>query len=393
MNDFDDTQTLSTVLDVEPGPSASGGGMPSLSEPAEPASLRADLVAAFKEEADKPKLEPEVKAADAKADDAKPEAAPEKPEPAKEAKVEEPKPDAPAAKPVDPEPKPVVKDDTEDKPGDTRHEPPKNFLPDSKEVWRNVPRAVRRDIDAMVQEREAERAQHQEVTQRYDRLRDFDELAHSNGRDLRESLTQLHHVENLMQRNPVAGLNAILQQIGPRKADGQSVSLMEVAQFIVSQGPDGYQQIVAQGQQAPQQQQPNPEVQQLRAQVQEMQHQQIAQGVIEPFKAAHPRFEELQGDIAFFLQSGKIPTTLSQADRLAAAYGMAERINPPSHAPEPATILAGPGSEARRAEPDLSGSRSIKSSPGSVTEEVEDQATGSESIRDSLRKEMRRLRA
>src|SRR3546814_16478641 len=63
-----------------------------------------------------------------------------------------------------------------------------------------------------------------------------------------------------------------------------------------------------------------------------MQEQQLAATIIDPFKRDHPRYAELEQDIAFFLQSGKIPTSLSPSDRLAAAYDMAERINPPSHA-------------------------------------------------------------
>src|SRR3546814_1449015 len=81
-----------------------------------------------------------------------------------------------------------------------------------------------------------------------------DLLARQNGRDLRQSLMQVNELEKLLKSNPIAGLNKVLMQAAPRKADGQPVSLMEVAQFIVQKGPQGYQQMMAQAQQ-PQQQQ------------------------------------------------------------------------------------------------------------------------------------------
>lgn len=381
-------EPLSTVIDTEPSPSASGGGaVTEPSAPAEPASLRSDLETVFKEDATKEKPEEPVKAEAEKPVAEKPEAEPAKAEEAttpEEAKPEVEKPAAPAK----------AEGDAEEKSDGTKYqEPPKNFLPDSREHWRNTPRSVRRDIDTLVQTHEAEKARLTEAAQRYDRLRDFDQLAQSNGRDLRESLERVNQLENLMQRSPLAGLNAILMEIGPRKADGQPVSLYEVAQHIIEQGPQGYQQLMAQASQQPQQQQQaNPEVETLKSELQAIKEQQLNQSVIEPFKAKHPRFDELKQDIAFFLQSGKIPQTLSHVERLAAAYDMAERINPSSRATQTPTANddMGPGSD-RRADPDFSGSKSIKSSPGSVTEEVEDLASSTESTRDSLLKEMRKL--
>lgn len=391
MTDFAVADLPSTTIDTDPGPSASGGGVvaaPVVEAPAEPASLRSDLEAVFKEDGDKP------------------EAKDEKPEPAMADAKPEPKEARAAADEGDDAPKPEAKGEpakdasAEEKPdekdGGTKfHEPPKTFLPDSKDVWRNVPRSVRRDIDTMVREHEEVVARTQQDVASYDRLRDYDQLARTNGRDLRESLERVNQVENLMARNPIAGLNAILMEIGPRKADGQPVSLYEVAQHIVEQGPQGYQQMMAQAQQQaqPQQQPQNPEVQQLRQQLAQMQEDQLKATVLEPFKAKHPRFDELKDDIAFFLKSGKVPASLSHIERLAAAYDMAERINPSSRAaPAPtANDDAGPGNDRRADRDDLSGSKSIKSSPGSVTEEVEDQASSTESTRESLLKEMRRM--
>lgn len=284
-----------------------------------------------------------------------------------EAKVEEKAEEKPEAKePAKAEAKePVKEEDKQDRQErqDRRVvEAPKNFMPRAKDLWVNTPRAVQDEVDRIVREHEAERERSRVSTERYETIRPFDELAKSNGRDLTESLTKLNHIENMMVRNPIAGLNAILMEIGPTKPDGQRVSLYEVAHHIVQQGPQGYQQMMAQAQQQPQQQ-GDPRVANLEAQLSEMRQQQVHISIIEPFKRDHPRYDELQHDIAFFLESGKIPSSLSPWDKLAHAYDMAERINPAS-SPAPASDQTGLEPE-RRAESHSSGAKSIKGAPSS----------------------------
>ena len=158
----------------------------------------------------------------------------------------------------------------------------------------------------------------------------------------------------------------------------------------MQQGPQGYQQIVAQAQQQ-QPQQENPEVVQLKTQMAELQTKHITATVIEPFAKEHPRYFELQPQIASFLNSDMIPTSLSPIDRLAAAYDMAERISPSSTAKPSETDQGLEPEASRRADNDFSGSKSIKSAPGSVSDDAETVAKGDESRRDSILAEMRRL--
>jgi hypothetical protein len=136
---------------------------------------------------------------------------------------------------------------------------------------------------------------------------------------------------------------------------------------------------------SPQPSQDSARVEQLEQQLNQMRAQQVAMSVIEPFRAAHPRYTELQDDIALFLQSGKIPSNLSAPERLAAAYDMAVRINPASsQASEPP---ANPVPDARVVH-DSSGEKSIKSAPGSVSPEITPDDGGS--IRDTVADELRR---
>lgn len=380
---MDATAALSTEIDTDPTPSVAGGGAPALSEPADTA--RDAVEAAFKEadeaeKAPKADVKPEVKAdekpepkADAKVDDKA------------QAKAEEDKADAGEK----PEEIAAAKEGEkpEEKEAKGRHpDAPANFLPRAKELWRNVPNEVKADVTRITREFEEQIATSREVTQRYEAIRPYDELARQNGRaGIHESLEEVRQLEDMMRQNPVAALNSILMRAGPRKADGQPVSLFEMASHIVSQGQQGYQQMV---QHQPRQQQQNPEVEQLRERLAQMEVQQAAKEIIAPFAAKHPRYEELQPDIAMFLESGKIPTSLSAPERLAAAYDMAERINPSSRVT--AADNDAPASE-RRAD-DFGGStKSIRSSPGSVSEDVDSVAVSNETTDESIRKELRRM--
>lgn len=383
MTDFSDADTLSTTIDTESGPAAGGGGV--VLDPVD-TSPRGDLEAVFKEEADKApeKVEPAKEDADKSAKEEG-----DKPATAKPEKAAEDKP----AKPRAEDGKFAARERTEgdkpaetDKPsGDKRFvEAPANFLPKAKEVWRNTPNAVQAEVARMAAEHTEATERTRATTERYESIRQYDDLARSNGRELKDSLAKMTEIERDLQTNPVAGLNKILMEVGPRKADGQPFSLYEVAQFIAQQQPDTYQRMVAPPAQP---QREDPRVAQLQQQMRQMHEQHANDSIITPFKAQNPRFDELSNDIAMFLQSGRIPQSLSPQDRLAAAYDMAERINPPSHAND-AGDRKGPA-DSRGADEGFS--RSIKSSPGSVSETYEPEAKAGESVADSLRKEMRRL--
>lgn len=376
-------EPLSTVIDTHTDTGPSGGGIPKITEDKPEPSLRDTISAVVKEEgATREKVEEPKEVKPDKAE-AKPEmVADDKPKAdrAPDGKF------APKAKDDgEPEP-PAALPATEAEKADAKHypEPPKNFLPDSKEMWRNVPRPVRRDIEIMAREH-ADAIERTKVhTERYESIRPFDEMARSNGRDLRESLARMNQVENALQRDPIFGLNEILKEIGPRKADGQPISLFEVASHIVNQGPQAYQQQMSRGQQA-EQPRVDPNLERTQRELAETKAQLIAAQVIEPFKRDHPRYEELQEPIAGFLQSGMVSPSLSPAERLEEAYVMAERLNPPS------SLAAEPEPEPapeRRAADSLNGQKSIKSAPGAVSSDMEPERGGS--IRELLEDEIRR---
>ena len=400
MTDLANAEPASTVIEADTAPDASGGGAPrTLTEPdAKPSkepSLRDTIAAAVKDsdakepadkdadadkgekakESEKPEGEKTPKDAPKEVETNKKERGPDGKFAAKDAKD--------AAEPEAGNAKPDAKPEPADK---GRHiEPPAKFLPDAKETWRNTPRAVQRDVENMAREHEAEVTRYREAAERYEPIRQFDEAARQSGRaGAHESLREVAELEDMMAKNPLAAINQILLRAGPRKPDGSPVSLREFAGVVARMDEAAYGRAVQPAQQQTPQND-NPRIQELESRLAQMQQQQVAMTVIEPFKRDHPRYDELQGHIAAFLKSDMIPASLSPHDRLAAAYDMAVRVNPASHAEPQAQADPDPGD---RAVEDLSGSKSIKSAPGTVSPDMEPERDGS--IRDTLRTEFRR---
>lgn len=259
-------------------------------------------------------------------------------------------------------------------------EPPSRFLPREKEVWRNVPHPVQQAVARMTQEHETEVSQYRQSHQEYETLRPFVERAKAGGTDLKTALESYVGMEDKLRSNPAEGFRTILANMNmqPYQAIGSILQAFGVPPHIAAKhladNPHMYaqQQVqpqpqqIQQAQQAPQQ---LPEVQQLQKQVEEMRQQQILDTVVAPFRQSlgeNDRFLELQDDIAFFLNSGKIPSSLSPIERLEAAYDMAERINPSSHTRQAAPQQFEENPETtpqRRAEPDLNGTKSVKGAP------------------------------
>lgn len=407
------TAVLSTSIDQGGAPLGTGGGVPNLNEPkpadpkpeAKPAkpetagdTLKGELARIRDEEAKeadavKAKGEDAAKDAKAKVDEAEKAEKQEKDErPAKQrddtgkfAKAEA---EADKGEPEKAATGQGETDKSRQSEGQKYHEPPARFLPKAKEVWGNVPHAVKGEIARLSQEHEAEVTKYREAGERYEPLRQFDEIAKSNGRELKDSLAKVVQVEQALASNPIAGLEMILREIGPRKANGQPISLMDVVQHL-AQNPQAYQQAVNSiaPQNQNQQRQPDPEVQALKQEIQSMRTEQTAQSIIAPFAAQNPRFHELQDDIAFFLNSGKIPASLSPQERLEAAYDMAVRINPTSSVtPSQATEKL---ADAKPAPSDDAGAKSIRGAPNGQDPDEDDDPDATD-IRKLLRREMRK---
>lgn len=378
-------EPLSTTLESDVTPKTSGGGKVDVpvedvnpEQPAKPESVRDSLEAELKKEKEAdPKPEQEPKAQEEEEKEVKPAKAEKGVAPEKEDDASE----------RDEEPKAERKSEVRERP-----EPPARFLPKAKELWRNTPNEVQSEVSRLVKEHEAEVQQYRESHQFREELRPFEELGKQHGVTLKQALENYVGIERKFAEEPSEGFKQLLGNLNmqPQQAISHILKAFQVTPQAlanhIAQNPQAY---VAPDRPVVQQQQPrvDPEVNQLKQQLTEMQVQMAHQQYVEPFIQSHPRYYELEQDIAFFLQSGKIPANLSPAEKLAAAYDMAERINPSSNIEPKVERRANTES---RVDDDFNGTKSIKSSPGNVLEVKEPEKKMS--MRELLEDELKRLK-
>jgi hypothetical protein len=391
------TAPLSTSIDQGGSPLGTGGGAPDLTEPkaTEPAkvekpetpgdTLKGELARIREEEAKdaKPSKDADVKPDDkaVKADDkaADEKAARQRNEQGKFAKAEAETPVADGDK-GEPEKAATGQDGSErGRPSEGRQhvEPPARFLPKEREGWANVPNVVKSAIDRLSKEHETEVSQYRESHEEWAKLDKFQQMAKQHNSTVSDALERYTTLDGLLNSNPIEAIRQIMATRG--------ITPEQYANHVLN-NPDAHRAPSPQARPDPQVQQMGTKVQQLEATIESMRHEQAAASIIEPFRAANPRYDELQNDIAFFLQSGKIPASLSPQEKLEAAYDMAVRINPTSavavsQAPEaPAAKTAAPAK--------LDGTKSIRGAPnGQDPDEDDPDATD---IRTLLRREMRK---
>ena len=310
------------------------------------------------------------------AEKAEPKPAPVRTEGGKFAKAEQPEGEPAKADPSaaeKPAPGQEAADKSRQSEGRQHQEPPARFLPEARTKWANVPNEVKAEFHRVSQEYEGELTKAKQVTERYEPIRQFDEIAKQNGRELKDSLAKAVEIEQSIARNPVAGLDAVLREIGPRKADGSPVSLYEVAQGIARMTPQQYAQMIG-GQQAQPQarqtQQVDPELAALKSELSEVKStlaQQRAAPIIESFAASHPDYHAIEPQIAAVLKSGVVEqiygSGLSPAQKLEQAYRMAGGSSPSQSQPEPAPQHS--EAPAAALPVDLDGHKSVRGAPTS----------------------------
>lgn len=351
------TDDISTEIPADAEAVAVGAGIasdPPLGEPEAPKSARevmeAELakIEAAKDEEPKPKAEVPVKAKEEPAPVEKP-AVVAKSDGVKPAAV----PGGQVAKPSE----------------GKAPEPPARFMPAEKELWRHVPNQLKSAVARIEREYAAEAETHAAARQFHEELREYDELAKRTGTTVKEALKSYVELEQSFARDPSGTLPRLLQKVGMNPMDAVLAVLKSAGatpqQFAehVRLNPGQYQGQAMQPMRQPAQPAPDPMASRALEEVQELKHhlvrQEVLTNVVDPFRAEHPRFDELQEDIAFFLNSGKIPDSMDDFERLAAAYDMADRINPASYRDEP---QAEPAQPTALVNP-VAGKKSIRGAP------------------------------
>ncbi len=211
--------------------------------------------------------------------------------------------------------------------------PPARFLPRAQENWANVPNTVKEEIHRLETETQREIETHRAGATAWKELESFDQMAKQSGTTVKDALTNFVNINNLLRQNPVAGIERVLQSVG--------VTPQQYAQHVMGQQAQPQQPNGQAGAPRPSQQpdigrivqqQVSQALQPIMQQFNEQKEQQtlshVQNTIIAPFKneQGHERYDELEEHIAKFLNSGMIPSNLSERQKLEEAYWMADRL-------------------------------------------------------------------
>lgn len=267
----------------------------------------------------------------------------------------------PPEKPEEPKQQPAVeegkkaavepeKDDADGQAGKTKRElrseslrapppAPARLIPSAREKWANVPQEVKFEVTRILEETDREITQYREAKQFREELKDYEEMARSNGTTVKQALNNYVEIERKFSEDPAQGFRQLMQNMNmhPTQAIGailRSVNAtpQQLAQMLTN-SPEVFTALAPSPQRAPQHQyqqpqqtQENPEVVALRQQVEAMQARMIEEEYIKPFERDYPEYREHEAAIAEVLKSGIIEkvhgTGLSPRDRLEVALGM-----------------------------------------------------------------------
>ena len=238
--------------------------------------------------------------------------------------------------------------------------PPARFLPRAKEKWGTVDPDVKGEVHRAFAEMQKGLDESRESREFRKELREFEEMAKTAGVPLKDAIKNYVELDNLVARDPVAGVARILNT--------QGIDVVQFAEHVLQhasqQTPQSQELSRLQQHIQGLEQQLQQVTQQTQQTVQQTHVKEVLDSVIAPFRqtlGANDRFDELEADIAFFLNSDKVPFDEPPIKRLQTAYDYAERINPSPVAPlqgvsTPETSALRPLNPA--------GQKSIKGSPG-----------------------------
>lgn len=334
-----------------------------------------------------PKADPKPKA-DAKPD-AKPEAktpdtaAPERGEDGKFKSTKAPEPD---------------RSQTGAEPRKTAHpEAPQRFDDAAKAAWEGVDENVRGATHRVIRELESGIQKYKGDAEAFESVRKYADMAKNSGTDLAAALDRYTRVEQELRNDPIAGLQAVVANLGLKGPNGQPATLRDVAAWVLGQKPDQ----VASRQDATISSLKS-EVADLKAQLgqfnesMEQQRQQSHAASVQTewdnFQRENPNAVTLEPQIAEFLTKYPAADNISVRDRLSDALAWAEARNPDKVAAHTRDIDVGAQTpEPPKANP--AGQKSISGAPASGSDPTLPAKTKGQnvSIEDSIKRAAARL--
>ena len=227
--------------------------------------------------------------------------------------------------------------------------PPPRMAEHAKADWASTPEKVRGEVYRMHEEfnkaYEAYRGDHEAMQP----IRHYHQMAQQHGTTLDRALSNYVSMEQKLRSDVVGGLDIIVNNLGMKDANGNPISLRDVAYHILSQTPE-QEKLVQQSNQSNalgyQIGQLSQMVQSLAQNQQHMQYREQfthTRSAVDQYADSHPRFDEL-GDL--------IENELKLGFDLDTAYRRAELLRPAAHAPQ----TRNPSPQTRTADRSISGS-------------------------------------
>jgi len=250
----------------------------------------------------------------------------------------------------------------------------------AKGEWAATPERVRGEFHRLAQETEGMHRHYKADYETMESIRPFHQMAEQHGTTLNRALTNYTSMERKLRSDPVGGLDVIVNNLGLKTADGQPITLRDVAYHVLSQSPEQLKQI----QQGNQQQAAShqigalhQEVQGLKQALTQMHTQQqftYTRSEVDSFADTHPRFDEL---------GVAIHREINLGFSLEEAYDRADKLYP-SHAAQTRTQPA----QTRTADKSISGA---PSGPSNGTGERKQKDGKPVALRDAIGNAIKRV--
>lgn len=247
---------------------------------------------------------------------------------------------------------------------------PARFNENGKRDWATTPDSVKEEVLRSHRELEEGHKKYKDAADRYELVKEYDELAKKNGREgVHESLKQIREIEDTFARNPVAGYKAISDHFG--------YNFQAIAAEYLGQNPN--QQV----------QEAHIRVRELEAKIQQMEAAAKVPSIVEQFFTEHEDAKDYSDDIAFVLEQGIVKD-------LEAAYQYVKRFKPQASnaAASGQPVIPAESAVAQTQAPALNpaGSKSVSGAPtGGVSPAAKHPVPANN--REALQRAMARARA
>lgn len=248
-------------------------------------------------------------------------------------------------------------------------EPPSRFSQDAKAEWEAVPDKVKAEVHRATRELEQGINKYRGDAERYETVRQFDEMARKNGGDLSKSLAKVVDIEDTFSRDPIEGFRKIAYHFG--------IPLEQVAAHILNQPYDqrqgasseviGLKNEIAQLKES---------LSSLQPVVQEYKQTSDERALAE-WAADKPHFAQLRGDVAALVQQGYSPDDAYRQ----AVYDFQEKASAFGFVPQPAASSA--PAQSRPLNP--AGQKSITGAPAAGSDPVSRKAPAT-SVKEAVKR-------